>query len=69
MQISAHDYHNKFNTAGNSAVSTATPAWGHAWSSQQNVSVSQVKNTGGTYEVKNPVEDEKPVKKLTKSKN
>lgn len=50
MQISAHDSHNQLGTGpANTAVTAATPAWGHTWSSQNNVSATQVKATGGTY--------------------
>lgn len=58
MQISAHDEHNKFNTTNNGAVTASTPAWGHSWNAQQNVTAAIVKATGGTYSVTAPVEAE-----------
>lgn len=58
MQISAHDYHNKFNSVGNSSVTSATPAWSHAFTAQNNVTAAIVAKTGGTYSLKHPEVEE-----------
>lgn len=61
MQISAHDIHNQLGSIGNSAITTSTPAWGHMWHAQANVSAAQVKVTGGTYAMVAPEPQVDPV--------